>query len=73
MYMYMYLQVLDSSLQSVGEGEVDTMRAELESVRQELADRQRAVSIASEERDRLQQDLDAIKDQFNVSEVHCAC
>ena len=73
MYMYMYLQVLDSSLQSVGEGEVDTMRAELESVRQELADRQRAVSIANEERDRLQQDLDAIKDQFNVSEVHSAC
>lgn len=73
MYMSMYLQVLDSSLQSVGEGEVDTMRAELESVRQELADRQRAVSIASEERDRLQQELDAIKDQFNVSEVHSAC
>ncbi len=73
-----FFQSLDDSIVSVG-GASDDAQQQLDALRAELADRNRAVTALEEEqllwqqeRTSMQQDMKSLKDKFNVSEV-CVC
>ena len=47
----------------------ESLRAELQRVREEMAEHHRDVVTVQEQRDSLQHQLDSLRDKFNVSEV----
>ena len=71
LYMFEHVQVLDSSLQSLGE-EVEGVKTELQSTREELSEAHKVIVDAKEEKERLQQEMADIKHKFNISEVKTA-
>ena len=66
--MFELIQVLDSSLQFQGE-EMEGVKTELQTTRDELSEVHKTIVAANEEKEQLQQELEDIKHKFNVSEV----